>query len=78
MDHPDRIELDLDKDSYLPGETAQVQVRAPFAGKLLLTIEREKVRVQSHYNEREHGDDLTRRSVISTSRTLFRASDSFH
>ncbi len=43
MDHPDRIELDLDKDSYLPGEMAQVQIRAPFAGKLLLTIEREKV-----------------------------------
>lgn len=43
MDHPDRIEIDLDKDSYLPGENAQVQIRAPFAGKLLLTVEREGV-----------------------------------
>ncbi len=43
MDHPDRIEIDLDKQSYQPGEVAQVQIRAPFAGKLLLTIEREKV-----------------------------------
>lgn len=43
LDHPDRIEIDLDKESYKPGETAQIQVRAPFAGKLLLTIEREKV-----------------------------------
>jgi len=43
MDHPDRIELDLDKPSYLPGEKALVQVRAPFSGKLLLTLEREKV-----------------------------------
>jgi hypothetical protein len=43
MDHPDRIEIDLDKESYKPGETAQIQVRAPFSGKLLLTIEREKV-----------------------------------
>jgi len=43
MDHPDRIELDLDKDTYLPGEVAKLQVRAPFSGKLLLTIEREKI-----------------------------------
>ncbi len=43
MDNPDRIELDLDKASYLPGEKATVQVRAPFAGKLLLTIERDKI-----------------------------------
>ena len=43
MDNPDRIELDLDKESYLPGETATVQIRAPFAGKLLLTVERDKV-----------------------------------
>ncbi len=43
MDHPDRIELDLDKASYWPGEKAKVQVRAPFSGRLLLTIEREKI-----------------------------------
>ncbi|MFZ5518990.1 MAG: MG2 domain-containing protein [Candidatus Zhuqueibacterota bacterium] len=43
LDNPDRIELDLDKERYMPGETATVQVRAPFAGKLLLTVEREKV-----------------------------------
>jgi len=43
MDNPDRIELDLDKERYTPGETATVQVRAPFPGKLLLTVEREKV-----------------------------------
>lgn len=43
MDHPDRIELDLDKATYKPGETATVQIRAPFAGKALVTIEREKV-----------------------------------
>ena len=43
MDHPDRIELDLNKESYFPGETAEIQVRAPFSGKLLLSIEREKI-----------------------------------
>lgn len=43
MDNPDRIELDLDKPTYLPGETAKIQIRAPFAGKMLLTVEREKI-----------------------------------
>jgi uncharacterized protein YfaS (alpha-2-macroglobulin family) len=39
MDEPDRIEIDLDKELYSPGETAQIQIRAPFPGKLLLTLE---------------------------------------
>jgi len=43
MEHPDRIQIDLDKSEYSPGETATVQVRAPFSGKLLLTVERHKV-----------------------------------
>ncbi|MFQ5602658.1 MAG: MG2 domain-containing protein [bacterium] len=43
MAHPDRIELDLDKEVYSPGEKARIQIRAPFAGKLLLTLEREKI-----------------------------------
>ncbi len=43
MDHPDRIELDLDKPVYKTGETAKVQIKAPFPGKALVTIEREKV-----------------------------------
>lgn len=43
MDTPDRVELELDKEIYKPGEKAKVLVRAPFAGKLLLTVEREQV-----------------------------------
>jgi hypothetical protein len=43
MDHPDRIDLDLDKEMYAPGENAKIQIRAPFPGKLFLSIEREKV-----------------------------------
>ncbi len=43
MDNPDRIEIDFDKESYDPGDVAVVQVRAPFGGKLLLTVERERV-----------------------------------
>jgi len=40
---PGRVELDLDRAEYRPGETATVQVRAPFPGKLLLTVERDGV-----------------------------------
>ncbi len=43
MDHPDRLEIDLDKTSYRPGETAKAQIKAPFSGKLILTIERDEV-----------------------------------
>ncbi|MCK4857059.1 MAG: alpha-2-macroglobulin family protein, partial [candidate division Zixibacteria bacterium] len=43
MDNPDKVELDLDRESYLPGEKAQLQVRAPFPGKLLITIESDQV-----------------------------------
>jgi len=40
MSMPDRLQIDLDKKAYAPGETAQAIVRAPFAGKLILTVER--------------------------------------
>jgi uncharacterized protein YfaS (alpha-2-macroglobulin family) len=41
--NPARLELDLDRPEYAPGDTAVVQVRAPFSGKLLLTVERDRV-----------------------------------
>jgi len=43
MENPSRIELELDKDEYAPGETATVQVKAPFPGRLLLTVERDQI-----------------------------------
>jgi hypothetical protein len=43
MRNPSRVELALDKEEYAPGDTAVVQVKAPFAGKLLLTVERDRV-----------------------------------
>ncbi|NLG83750.1 MAG: hypothetical protein GX493_03875 [Firmicutes bacterium] len=43
MDHPDRVQLDLDKKVYQTGETATLQIKAPFAGRALVTVEREKV-----------------------------------
>ena len=37
------LDLTLDKAAYQIGETAALHIKAPFPGKLLLTIEREKV-----------------------------------
>lgn len=39
VENPARIELKPDKAEYASGETARFQVRAPFAGKLLVTVE---------------------------------------
>ncbi len=43
MTSPDKIELAFDKKVYLPGQKGLLQVRAPFGGRLLLTIEKAKV-----------------------------------
>jgi len=42
-DSPERVELVLDRERYEPGATATLLVRSPFAGKLLLTIEANRV-----------------------------------
>jgi len=43
MDNPDRIEIDLDRESYNEKEKAKLQIRSPFGGKLLLTVEKTEV-----------------------------------
>lgn len=43
MKNPGRLQLALDKDEYAPGENATLQVKSPFSGKLLVTIERDDV-----------------------------------
>lgn len=43
MSKPERLDIGLDKAKYKPGETAKVQIRSPFAGKLLLTVDGDKV-----------------------------------
>lgn len=43
MRYPDRVAMTLDKTTYRPGETAKVMVRAPFEGRLYLSVEREQV-----------------------------------
>lgn len=43
MDHPDRVQLDLDQSTYKTGQNATLQIKAPFSGRALITVEREKV-----------------------------------
>ncbi len=43
MKNPSLLEMSLDKQTYQLGEIAKLQIKAPFPGKLLLTIEREKI-----------------------------------
>ncbi|HWP90845.1 MAG TPA: alpha-2-macroglobulin [Thermodesulfobacteriota bacterium] len=43
IENPARVELDLEEDEYMPGERAVLQVRAPFSGKLLVTVERDEI-----------------------------------
>ena len=43
VENPGRVELDLERDDLRAGERAVVQVRAPFSGKLLITVERDGV-----------------------------------
>lgn len=43
LENPARIELVTDREQYDPGDTATVQVRAPFPGRLLVTVEGDKV-----------------------------------
>ena len=43
LGEPDRLSLNLNQPQYQIGEIPKLEVRAPFAGKLMLSIEREKV-----------------------------------
>ncbi|HYI12511.1 MAG TPA: alpha-2-macroglobulin [Thermoanaerobaculia bacterium] len=43
MKNPGRLELALDKEEYAAGETATLQVKAPFPGRLMVTVERDRV-----------------------------------
>jgi len=43
LESPGRVDLDLDREEYRSGDVATVQVKAPFPGKLLLTVEGDRV-----------------------------------
>jgi alpha-2-macroglobulin len=40
---PGRVELALDRESYRAGDVARLQVRAPFSGRALLTVETDRI-----------------------------------
>jgi hypothetical protein len=44
LENPARLELVPDKKEYKPGETARVQVRAPFPGRALVTVEQRGIK----------------------------------
>ena len=43
LDRPERLELVLDRDRYVPGSSASLLVRSPFPGTLMLAIESDQV-----------------------------------
>lgn len=43
MENPDKIQLETEHQEYRAGAQAKIQIRAPFSGKALVTVEREKI-----------------------------------
>jgi uncharacterized protein YfaS (alpha-2-macroglobulin family) len=43
LENPARVEIELDREEYRLGETAVALLKTPFPGKVLLTVERERV-----------------------------------
>ncbi|MBT6462749.1 MAG: alpha-2-macroglobulin family protein [Opitutae bacterium] len=46
-EEPEKIELSLDQDKYLPGETATLNIAAPFTGKALVIVQQDTI-LQTH------------------------------
>ena len=59
VDNPNTLDMTLDKKSYRPGEEAKLEIRPPFPGKVLLTIERDKVLSHQTYMVNEKSATLT-------------------
>ncbi|MBD3217066.1 MAG: hypothetical protein GF310_02230, partial [candidate division Zixibacteria bacterium] len=59
MDNPDRIEIDLDRESYGRKDKAKLQIRSPFGGKLLLTVEQTEVLDLITYDMEENTAEIT-------------------
>ncbi len=43
MAEPEKIKIDFDKEKYKVGDKANLQIRTPFPGRLILTVERDRV-----------------------------------
>jgi uncharacterized protein YfaS (alpha-2-macroglobulin family) len=59
MAEPEKLMIDFDKDSYRVGEQATVQIRSPFAGKLILTVERDGILDQRIIRMQENTATIT-------------------
>ena len=59
LENPDTLDMTLDKETYRVGEKAQLQIKPPFPGKVLLTIEREKVLSHQTITVQENTETLT-------------------
>ncbi|UCB52163.1 MAG: alpha-2-macroglobulin family protein [Candidatus Zixiibacteriota bacterium] len=59
MAEPDKLMIDFDKDSYRVGEQATVQIRSPFSGKLILTVERDGILDQRIIRMQENTATIT-------------------
>jgi hypothetical protein len=68
--NPSRLELDLDKTEYAAGDTATVQVRAPFPGKLLITVERDVESLKQLVLDATQASDQAKAAVQQNSRLL--------
>lgn len=43
MENPDKIQLETEHQQYQVGAQAKIQIKTPFSGKVLVTVEREKI-----------------------------------
>ena len=43
LERPERLELELDRKAYRPGDVAKLMLRSPFSGSVLLTVETDRV-----------------------------------
>jgi len=59
MAEPEKLMIDFDKDSYRVGEQATIQIRSPFAGKLILTVERDGILDQRIIRMQENTATIT-------------------
>lgn len=59
VDREGRVEIIADKEKYAPGETAKLLFKAPFSGKMLVTIERERVMEHFTVNVENNSAELS-------------------
>jgi uncharacterized protein YfaS (alpha-2-macroglobulin family) len=59
MAEPEKLMIDFDRSSYRAGDQAVVQIRSPFAGRLLLTVERDGILDQRIVEMKENTATIT-------------------